>query len=170
MTAVIPETAITETAASPSAHSPFRQRVAIVASLVFVVVVAFVFFISAVQRQLTAKEQLLVGAWEWQSEPGRMVLYFDDRAGCVNCARPDLRGGDLNCAWIQYCDTTTGNQVANREYKPYPKHKRIALLTAELRWCVYSSFRTLLGRVGGAPTDAPKTWSLQFSSHQPESW
>jgi hypothetical protein len=79
MTAVIPETAITETAASPSAHSPFRQRVAIVASLVFVVVVAFVFFISAVQRQLTAKEQLLVGAWEWQSEPGRMVLYFDDR-------------------------------------------------------------------------------------------
>lgn len=34
----------------------------------------------------------------------------------------------------------------------------------------HSSFRTLLGRVGGAPTDAPKTWSLQFSSHQPESW
>ena len=26
-------------------------------------------------------------------------------------------------------DTTTGNQVANRENKPYPKHKRIALLT-----------------------------------------
>jgi hypothetical protein len=34
---------------------------------------------------------------------------------------------------MKYCDTTTGNQVANRENKPYPKHKRIALLTAELR-------------------------------------
>jgi hypothetical protein len=32
---------------------------------------------------------------------------------------------------MKYCDTTTGNQVANRENKPYPKHKRIALLTAE---------------------------------------
>ena len=50
-------------------------------------------------------------------------------AGCVNGARPDLRGGDLNCAWTQYCDTTTGNQVANREHKPYPRHKRRALLT-----------------------------------------
>jgi predicted secreted protein len=33
---------------------------------------------------------------------------------------------------MKYCDTTTGNQVANRENKPYPKHKRIALLTTEL--------------------------------------
>jgi hypothetical protein len=32
---------------------------------------------------------------------------------------------------MKYCDTTTGNQVANGENKPYPKHKRIALLTAE---------------------------------------
>jgi len=39
------------------------------------------------------------------------------------------RMADLNCAWIKYCDTTAGNQVANREHKPYPKHKRLALLT-----------------------------------------
>ena len=26
--------------------------------------------------------------------------------------------------------------MANREHKPYPKHKRIALLSAELRWFV----------------------------------
>ena len=30
---------------------------------------------------------------------------------------------------MKSCDTTTGNQVANRENKPYPKHKRITILT-----------------------------------------
>ena len=30
-------------------------------------------------------------------------------AGCINGARPDLRGGELNCARIRSCDTTRGN-------------------------------------------------------------
>ena len=31
--------------------------------------------------------------------------------------------------------------MANREHKPYPKHKRIALLTAELRCAFFTLYR-----------------------------
>ncbi|MFO1003963.1 MAG: hypothetical protein U0936_26910 [Planctomycetaceae bacterium] len=61
-------------------------------------------------------------------------------AECVNSTRPDLRVREFYCAGIKYCDTTTTtttttteNPLANSENTPYPKHKRIALLTAKLR-------------------------------------
>ena len=34
-------------------------------------------------------------------------------------------GANFNRARIQYCDTTEGKPVANREHKPYPKHERV---------------------------------------------
>ena len=62
---------------------------------------------------------------------------------CRVPARPDLRGGDLNCAWIKYCDTTTGNQVATRENKPYSKHKRIALLTRNCGGALFTLYKVI---------------------------
>ena len=42
---------------------------------------------------------------------------------------------------MKYCDTTTGNQVANRENKPYPKHKRIALLTPSCGGALFTLYQ-----------------------------
>jgi len=50
-------------------------------------------------------------------------------AGCVNGARPDLRGGELNCARIKYCDTTRGNRWQTGKTNRILNTREFALLT-----------------------------------------
>ena len=48
--------------------------------LLLVLLVTIVITVASLRDlyQLTARERMLLGAWEWQDDPG-MVLYFDDR-------------------------------------------------------------------------------------------
>jgi len=52
-------------------------------------------------------------------------------AGCVNGARPDLRGGELNCTWIKYCDTTRGNGWQTGNTNRILNTREFALLTSK---------------------------------------
>ena len=74
--------------------------------------------------------------------------------------------GDLHCAWIKYCDTTIGDQVANREHKPYPDHRGIAVLTAELRWFVFDSLQHRLSRLGSQWFSPIPSWPFDDDSKQ----
>ena len=54
-------------------------------------------------------------------------------AGCVNGARPDLRGGDFDCAGKQYCDTTKGNLWQTGNTNRILNTREFALLTRSRR-------------------------------------
>ena len=87
MTAVPSETAMSPGSPSPSPRQRIRRRV-VIPACVILVLIAFVLAACMARRQLSAKERLLLGAWEWQGvKPGAMVLCFDDR-GILTYSQP----------------------------------------------------------------------------------
>ena len=92
-------------------------------------------------------------------------------AGCVNGARPDLRGGELNRARIQYCVTTRGNGWQTGNTNRILTRKEFALLTrsGEVGW-IYNGQSFIAARLrltSSASASAGRTAS-SFGDQSPD--